>query len=1757
MTANRTAMTADHSDCRLSDCSFREIQDERRQKREDTEKSGGSLRADDLYKWCKDEMCGERLVGACRAHVENSTWCEHGEQLIGTWDKDDPESKLQDLRDRSYYNFSEHHLFMTWAHLRIAKAWAEEGGGPDRVSEKLFGDVSERRWGEAPFGRSFFRALARFLSPEQSLTENQPGESTGSAEASARFPLILDEPDEARVAQIRVQDSGRGYGDVFLHPEQAFLNLDDDFRSAFASAQELVEGLVSDAYVRIELPQKREWEKLPVLSGKSAGGALYLSLRSLAEKESLEKRVVTSFALDDRNGSPEGQCRAVGHIQEKGAELPVQNEADRFLISERQPEKEKLEERLPGLEVLRARTVEEAWYHATGRLAEMRRYLKHVVGMEAEETAVMGQPMPHVRARVQAARHSRDTPEEPVPDRGTGRLDQGDIVSDSPPFGELERGVILGDPGMGKTRLLKGEAKALAERALGDLEDDGQLEKLTVPIYLQLDNVAELIAEEGFSLREAVKEQFSRKEIRPVGQTGSADTPPESLVELVEKKVGTDKVWVLLDALDEVPDENDRRSEIASEIIDFTRNNPNSRLLLTSRTASYDSALSIGREETEVELELQPFREEQIESFAEEYFSGEKAKKFLSELNACSLKDIAEVPLFLSFLCMIYEEEGLSGFDSRADVCEKILLGILSAGEGESQGSRIGSRPKIDKRLDEFSAIAFSLKAQGKLKFTTRSLRSAVEFGYRKENSERTPDEGEKKDLLEDLSEVLAGPGLRDKSFPRSDEIEYQFIHRTIHEYLSARWLSNKVDDEDKGLKAKVEDGDGNEREASIFMSPNNLGQEHVLLSSQRLEDMDPLLELLSDQLKSDKKYERENAVKTLERIGNSDPLVLESMVPRLKDENWSVRRAAIEALGEIITPDQLGFQVEGTSVREALVNRLDDNRWSVREAAAKAIGKVGLSESGAVELLSDRLSDSEWPVRRAAAKALGKVRTSSRKAIDRLVGQLGDEQESVRKEARKSLEQIKEIAPKRVKRAVVDSLPASGSAAAFIAGLLRDDGMRHAAAKALERAATPVQGSVVQRLANRLGDDTEGTRKSAVQGLKEIITSAPGVIETLGSESAEALRNQLDDEAPSSVHRVAALAVTLIRDPEMKVAQDSEVVKGVVDCLKDVSLRQKAAEGLGRIETHNSKAVGALTHWLENGGSDMRETVAGALGQIGDSCDSVVDGLVARLGKDESVAVREASARALRQIGASGPSVVSALSSRREDESQGVQKEAARTLGEIERIDVLTDDWLVDESEDVRTAAADSLWRYGREGKRALIEHLYGEALRVQRTAERTLRSNINMENTESVLIDWLESAEADVLESVSQAPKKLVRLLSEPEVTEIFADRLGNRDAHVREATARAIEGMKISDPEAVMTLISRIENGPRPEEGASIVRKAAKAAEKALQRIEELSRGKLEHLLADHLCTGGSGELLIEYLESGGNASRRVAEAFDERFQEYNWDSRRAAIRALSETGASDSQVAKDLLINGLQDEHPRVRKAAARGFGAIEAKVSNSRTVAALMDRLDDRSAGSAAMEALAKIEISDSGVARSLTDRFVNERQSGSIDDNSTHQKKAAIRALEGMSVSDPQVVRALIDQVENEQLGDIALSALENVDVSHPKILRYCIDLLKERDSPSKRKAAAHSLGKKKAPHPEVIGTLACRLEDRHDGVRAAVVEALEKIKTSNSEGIEDFANWLKTQHPFMQEVVERALAREDAFRLEDFNLDRADRVSR
>ena len=107
-------------------------------------------------------------------------------------------------------------------------------------------------------------------------------------------------------------------------------------------------------------------------------------------------------------------------------------------------------------------------------------------------------------------------------------------------------------------------------------------------------------------------------------------------------------------------------------------------------------------------------------------------------------------------------------------------------------------------------------------------------------------------------------------------------------------------------------------------------------------------------------------------------------MVELLDDEDWSLRAAAADVLGD------LGATASDTVSR--LARALDDESEWVRRNAVEALGNIGPAAAEAVPALTRRLQDSESWVRHNAALALAKIGPAAAEAVPTLQKNIEDD---------------------------------------------------------------------------------------------------------------------------------------------------------------------------------------------------------------------------------------------------------------------------------------------------------------------------------------------------------------------------------------------------------------------------------------------------------------------------------------------------------------------------------------------------------------------------------------------------------------------------------------------------------------------------------------------------------------------------------------------------------------------------------------------
>lgn len=320
---------------------------------------------------------------------------------------------------------------------------------------------------------------------------------------------------------------------------------------------------------------------------------------------------------------------------------------------------------------------------------------------------------------------------------------------------EIQKLVVLGKPGAGKTTFMK----YLAMSCLGD-KFHGEL----VPIFVTLKVYAE--TKGAPTLQEYIFAELQQRDV-------SADDMKCLL------KQG--KALILLDGLDEVKKEDDRR--IKRDIDKFSRDWLKNRFAITCRIAAREYQF-----EKFTEVEVADFDDKQIATFVNNWFRQKdpsKAERLLEKLRGNKpLEELARTPLLLTLLCLVFGER--NDFPPKRSELYKEGLEVLMK---KWDAKRNIEREQIYKYLspqnkeDMLGRIAFNTFVNG-------------EYFFRQENLQR-----QIKDYICNLSEASADPdALQLDSEVVLKAIEhhhgllverarniYSFSHLIFQEYFTAK----------------------------------------------------------------------------------------------------------------------------------------------------------------------------------------------------------------------------------------------------------------------------------------------------------------------------------------------------------------------------------------------------------------------------------------------------------------------------------------------------------------------------------------------------------------------------------------------------------------------------------------------------------------------------------------------------------------------------------------------------------------------------------------------------------------------------------------------------------------------------------------------------------------------------------------------------------------------------------------------------------
>ena len=276
--------------------------------------------------------------------------------------------------------------------------------------------------------------------------------------------------------------------------------------------------------------------------------------------------------------------------------------------------------------------------------------------------------------------------------------------------------MVLGNPGAGKSTFLR----RLGLEAFNG--ESGRFKHNLIPVVLEL-------------------KQFNRENVDLIGALAEEfknfGFPPSK--EFTEKLLENGKLLVLLDGLDEVPKEftNSVMNQIDKLVTQYKEN----RFIASCRIAAYRSNL---QHDFKV-IELADFDDNQIEQFITNWFSSdldnqtstaEKCWNLLNQDSNKSAKELAQTPLLLTFLCLVYSRQ--QNFPPNRSRLYKKALDILLeewAAEKRIPQEEIyeGFHTELEKEM--LAEIAYSNFVDDKLFFEEQELITSIRDFLAKTNN--------------------------------------------------------------------------------------------------------------------------------------------------------------------------------------------------------------------------------------------------------------------------------------------------------------------------------------------------------------------------------------------------------------------------------------------------------------------------------------------------------------------------------------------------------------------------------------------------------------------------------------------------------------------------------------------------------------------------------------------------------------------------------------------------------------------------------------------------------------------------------------------------------------------------------------------------------------------------------------------------------------------------------------------------------------
>jgi predicted NACHT family NTPase len=370
---------------------------------------------------------------------------------------------------------------------------------------------------------------------------------------------------------------------------------------------------------------------------------------------------------------------------------------------------------------------------------------------------------------------------------------------------ELQKFIVLGKPGAGKTTFLK----YIALQAIDD-----NLDEQRVPIFIGLKEWSD----SGIPLMDYIVDQFD-----------ICDFPDARL--FVTRMLSKGKCLLLLDGFDEV---SNNVEDVITQIRRFSDKYSKNQFILSCRIAAYNYYF-----EKFSEVEIADFTSRQIETVINNWFGKgtTKAKLFFEEIKRNkSIRELANIPLLLTLLCIAFEET-MEFPPNKAELYKEALDALLKkwdASRSIKRGSIYGQL-SLKRKESMFSRIAASTFEKKQYFLPQRVIEKLIASYI--QNLQEAREETLELDSEAILKEIEAQHGI----FVERAKRIYSFSHLTFQEYFTARYL---VDNASSGTIERLIN-----EHLITDVHDDSQWREVFLLTAGMLEDADNFFLLMQERL--------------------------------------------------------------------------------------------------------------------------------------------------------------------------------------------------------------------------------------------------------------------------------------------------------------------------------------------------------------------------------------------------------------------------------------------------------------------------------------------------------------------------------------------------------------------------------------------------------------------------------------------------------------------------------------------------------------------------------------------------------------------------------------------------------------------------------------------------------------------------------------------------------------------------------------------